>query len=447
MSTRSVFGLILLIVFAFFSAALPDFCLGADTEAAAAGGFAPPSPPAPQIAVPQIGEIPPAPQPAVPPKPEAVGNPLPDFKPDFTPPAPKPAEISVGNPPVGNSAGNIPSINLPVNLSAIPAPATLPDKMPDKFNTVKPTVNPAVKPAVKPNINAAVNPPATRPNELRRSEIVPAVADMEPSPELLRNQPELLRSVADVQHPFHSFYEIPKQPGTLITGKPISVAQLFAGVSSPAVRSRLLQKYWELAGLLVEYNVRLDAEMQCQKWLSDSAGDVQRQNVFSLTLNQIQQQRKSAELTFIMTQRHFAEMLKPYRQNITEKDNLPLPADFPIYKRYETYSEKIARSERAVLLGHLIPIQEQLLNSKMAESVAAHAMIQNTMQQLPQNPRDLIFTLNQRTEAFCGLITAAIDYNKMIAEYVSETVGSGVSQYRLVSAVIELPKWKQSALK
>jgi len=257
-----------------------------------------------------------------------------------------------------------------------------------------------------------------------------------------------LRSVADEQHPFRYYYEMPRQPESLITGKAVSVAQLLDGVSSSAVRSRLLQKYWELAGLLVEYNVRLDAELMCQKWLNDSAADAQRRNVFSLALNQTQQQRKSAELTFIKTQWQFAEMMKPYRENITdrdtEKDNLPLPGDFPVYKKYETYSEKIARSERAVLLGHLIPVQEQLLNSKKEESRAADVMIQNTIQQLPQNPRDLIFTLNQRTEAFCGLIAATVDYNKMIAEYVSETVSSGVSQYRLVSAVIELPKWNKS---
>jgi hypothetical protein len=65
----------------------------------------------------------------------------------------------------------------------------------------------------------------------------------------------------------------------------------------------------------------------------------------------------------------------------------------------------------------------------------------NMLQSIPPDSRQLLDVLNQRTGSFLDLVEAVIEYNKMIAEYTSETVASNVTGYRLVGALIELPKW------
>jgi hypothetical protein len=87
-------------------------------------------------------------------------------------------------------------------------------------------------------------------------------------------------------------------------------------------------------------------------------------------------------------------------------------------------------------LGHLIPIQEQLVDAKHRGCITTFEMFQN----IPPDSRQLIDILNQRTQAFLGMTEAVIDYNKMIAEYTSATIAPSISGYRLVGALIELPK-------
>jgi hypothetical protein len=81
----------------------------------------------------------------------------------------------------------------------------------------------------------------------------------------------------------------------------------------------------------------------------------------------------------------------------------------------------------------MIPIQEQLIESKNGTWKAASEMAVNASQ-------PFFVMANQRTAAFLDLTQAIVEYNKMIAEYALEIIPSNVSQQQLVAAVVRTPR-------
>ena len=223
-------------------------------------------------------------------------------------------------------------------------------------------------------------------------------------------------------HPFRQYLSVPNDPQTKITGKPMTVTELFTGTRSPAVRCQLLQAYWELSGLLAIYHFRCESE----RLASRTTGGSQEGLLFS-------EQRRTAEIEFIKQQWVMAELLKQYKGRTLRESELPIPVDAPLYPRYQTHAGLLARTERTQYLGRMIPIQEQLIESKHGTWKAASEMAQSASQPF--------FTVStQRTVAFLDLTKAVIEYNKMIAEYALETIPPHVGQQQLVGAVVRLPR-------
>ena len=229
--------------------------------------------------------------------------------------------------------------------------------------------------------------------------------------------------VVNVEHPFRQYWGIPNDPQTQISGKQMTVAELFSGTRSPAARNQLLQTYWELSGLLAIYHFRCEAE----RLANGTAG--QQQDTAAL----LREQRRTAELEFIKQQWVLAELLKQYKGRTLRTSELPIPADFPLYPRYQTHADRIARTERTQYLGRMIPIQEQLIESKNGTWKAASEMV-------PSASQPFFTVSNLRTMAFLDLTGAIVEYNKMIAEYALETIPPNVSQQQLVGAVVRLTK-------
>ena len=229
--------------------------------------------------------------------------------------------------------------------------------------------------------------------------------------------------VVNLDHPFRQYWGVPNDPQTKITGKSTTVAELLAGTRSSTVRTRLLQTYWELSGLLAIYHFRHESE----KLASSAIG--QQPDMMTL----LREQRRTAEVEFIKQQWVLAELLKQYKGYSLRESELPIPADYPLCPRYQTHADQIARTERTQYLGRMIPIQEQLIESKNGTWKAASEMIPNASQ-------PFFVVSNQRTMAFLDLTKAIVDYNKMIAEYALETIPSNISQQQLVGAIVRSPK-------
>ena len=226
-------------------------------------------------------------------------------------------------------------------------------------------------------------------------------------------------SAVGAEHPFAKYWGIPDGMHTQIIGKSMSVSELLAGTRSSAVRRQLLEAYWELSGLLAIYHFRCENERLASGTPQDNTAALLRE------------QRRTAEVEFIKQQWVLAELLKQTKGHSLRQTELPIPADYPLYLRYQTFAEQIARSERARYLGRMIPIQEQLIESKNGTWKAASGM-------LPSVSHPAFAVSTQRTAAFLDLTKAVIEYNQMIAEYALETIPPNVSHQQLVGAVVRV---------
>ena len=240
-----------------------------------------------------------------------------------------------------------------------------------------------------------------------------------------------MQSAPSPGHPLMGYLETPKDPNSLIQGKPFSIAQLLEGVRGVPARRQLLQAYWELAGKLAEYNCRFQAEQQA------GGPSAPRDAKINQTVHLLRQQRRASEVEFVKKQWQLAELLRRTKGTAVTEENLPIPTDYPLFKKYETHSDKIARTDRSRYVGRMIPIQEQLVQSRHHACRGTFEMLNS----IPPDSQQLLLMLNQRTEAFLGMTEAIVEYNKMIAEYASETIGPEISRYRFVGALIELPKF------
>ncbi|MDR3234736.1 MAG: hypothetical protein LBT46_13935 [Planctomycetaceae bacterium] len=191
-------------------------------------------------------------------------------------------------------------------------------------------------------------------------------------------------------HPLARYLGLPNEAGSTITGKPLSVEELLNGTRSAAARSRLLQVYWELSGKLTAYHIQHNLNAARPAAV------------------------RIAELEFIKAQWNTADKIRQYKNIDCNENELPIPTDYPLYQRYETFADQIARTDRTEYLARLIPIQEQLIEAKLQSQ--------------------------QRIEDLLDLTQSVTDYNKMIAEYAALTVSVNADNAVIVGAVIKVPK-------
>lgn len=349
---------------------------------------------------------------------------------DFpVPPAPKPAKAEL---PVGSPKPAL--IEVPVKPSP-PVSENLGNS---------PADSPARRgPMIAGRAPMSKTQPHPQPLAARASvaEKTGQVVSGEPSPEQLLRQPELLKSVAQPDHPFTPYFGLPTDPQSQIRGKSYHVAQLLDKVGHPAQRSQLLDNYWELAGLLAEYNMYYDAENRVGALYKDAerSNDIQKKSFLQGSYYLLQPQRQAAELSFVKKQHELVERIKSIKNVSFTEENLPIPCDLPVFKQYETYADSLARTQRSQSIAKLIPIQHKLVEARIVGYGASDRLLQDAMRN-PANASNLVESLKQRSRTYSELIGAVVDYNKMIAGYTSETVGPGVSSYRLVGALIKLPK-------
>ena len=336
---------------------------------------------------------------------------------------------------------------------------TAPDSTPALSAPVSSPVPPSVSPPVSPPVSSLaapaplesftpINAPITSSSAVAdQSPTLPITptslkTSQEPTAKQIQERPDLLRSMPAADHPFYNHFNAPNDSKSPIQGKPYAVAQLLSGVREPSTRRQLLTTYWELAGLLAEWNIRLDAERRVLAWHNDAntARNTQRADGFIGACYLAQQQRKATEIAFAKKQYQLVELLRSLRGVALAVTDYPIPCDYPIAKNYVTYVDKIARSERTRYVGRIISYQFDLVEAK---KMGRHATERSfaTMTQNPQSsPQEWVAALNQRTDAHIDLVADVVDYNKLIAEYTADTVGSNVSGYRLLAAVLELPK-------
>jgi len=337
---------------------------------------------------------------------------------------------SFGQPTLGNFANDafaqFEQSSLPA-ATAVPAPAYVPARTPEAPDPAIPGAGNLLAPRQQPEkpvpAEATAAPLTASQYPTARSQRYQSVPQRERLPQRELVQHEVAVSVVSAEHPFRQYWGMAVDPQTKIVGKPMTVAQLLAGTRSSVGRYQLLQAYWDLSGLLAIYHFRCESER-----LAIGASGAQQEGMVAL----LREQRRTAEMEFIKQQWVLAELVKQSKGRMIQESELPIPVDYPLYPRYQTFAEKIARSDRTQYLGRMIPIQEQLIESKNGTWKAASQMTQSASQ-------PFFMVLNQRTTAFLDLTKAIVEYNKMIAEYALETIPPGASQQQLVGAVVRQP--------
>jgi len=330
------------------------------------------------------------------------------------------------HPPLATTANSEPApASVMQAATEIPAPATA-------FSDLTPSASPVPEQsfafiqtdAPAPATASASPVTANQIPSMQSLPVQPQVQQPQVLQQLQRRGPQRGRTATNTEHPFRQYWGVPNDPQTKITGKPMTVAELFTNTRSAMVRCQLLQAYWELSGLLAIYHFRCETET-----LAGGAAGMQQEGMMTL----LREQRRTAEVEFIKQQWVLAELLNQYKGRTLRESELPIPADYPLYPRYQTFADQIARTKRTQYLGRMIPVQEQLIETKNDTWKAASEMI-------PSASQPFFAVSNQRTMAFLDLTQAVIEYNKMIAEYALETIPPNVSQHQLVGAVVRLPK-------
>lgn len=370
----------------------------------------------------------------------------------ITPPASGGGSFGGGGGSTGNPATPAviePPPSLPVPTPSIPTtslpttslPTTsLPTTFPRASSPTSPTSPPRPSASSLPTLPQISLTPETDPAP--RASATKIVGD--PPAALLQQRPELVRSVADPQHPFFGLVGPPRSSDTTIQGTPLTLYAVILSTRQPARRLQRIAAYWDATELLAHYHLRCAFETQLHIWTESLQQSSQRtaQNESMLALLAPARQlaaceRRVAEVRFIKQQQRLAELLAGGEPT----DALPIPCDFPLVKPYDTKIDAIARqrgvSPRAREIDMQLPVEHLLLGHRRDATVAAEEMFRIVYERQTSLIESLV-ALQQVMTVRQELVAEVLIYNKMIADYVTETVGSEASAYRLLSALVEL---------
>ncbi len=249
----------------------------------------------------------------------------------------------------------------------------------------------------------------------------------------------------------------PVDPHSIITGQPLPLAELLQNTTSPQLRGQLLHAYWELAGEIAKYKILYFKETQISSWvrelLNKRETDSARVRLFQSAEKWANEERKTAELQVLIKQNELAALQdrqKGYGQvvfaNEPQGRELPIPCDFPLVVPYNTQANQMVQyrqlTTKALSLDKRIPLQQRLIVSKTG-AVAAGEEYFNTLLSAgattdAATTDALIFTLGQTAALRCELIDEIVEYNREIADYVTETISPEISGRRLLAMLIQL---------
>lgn len=231
-----------------------------------------------------------------------------------------------------------------------------------------------------------------------------------------------------------------------LRGEPTALADVLSGVNQPAERKRVTEAYWDVSEALALYHLSLfsagDIE-DCITRFTLRGAPSQSQTAVLVSARRLAEQRSAeAKVGLVQAQCRLAELR---RQTGAQQQTvrLAIPSDVPNTLPYRTKFDRISREKRlapqAAYYSEAIPAcyeRVTLYNKAAADALEAFRTLylaDGTSAEILLSAADKLNDAKER------LIRSVNEYNKLIAAYVAETVGSDVQGDRLISTMIRLP--------
>ncbi|MGI5832254.1 MAG: hypothetical protein ACOX6D_06945 [Thermoguttaceae bacterium] len=325
----------------------------------------------------------------------------------------------------------------------------------DPFESDLPTA-PPVQPAEIMHPGAAVDLqpreiPETPPNQTEpsASENIPQETEVEePTPNTQEpiSQAEPREETGEELELIKSLLTIPPSVLGQLRDQATSLSDALDGITQPVERQSIAESYWELTEALALYHLALiyasDIE-DCISRFTKGENLSPAETAALVSARRLATQRVGkTKIAFTEAQCEFAGARQTSARD-QETLRLAIPTDIPNTLPYKTRYDHIKRernlSPQAALLNETIPTRYEVV--MQYDRAAANALeayrnlyfVGGTSAELLLSAAD---KLADTKEKFVRAVTA---YNKLIAAYVAETVGSDVRGQRLITTMIPLP--------
>ena len=243
-----------------------------------------------------------------------------------------------------------------------------------------------------------------------------------------------------------------------LRGEPTALADVLDGVNRPAERKRVTEAYWDVSEALALYHLSLfsagDIE-DCITRFTRNGAPSQSQTAVLVSARRLAEQRSAqAKVGLVQAQCRLAE-LRRQSGAAQQTVRLAIPSDVPNTLPYRTKFDQISREKRlapqAAYYSEAIPAcyeRVTLYNKAAADALEAFRTLylaDGTSAEILLSAADKLNDAKER------LIRSVSEYNKLIAAYVAETVGSDVRGDRLISTMIRrpgrsaIPAWENAA--
>ncbi|HBT76321.1 MAG TPA: hypothetical protein DEB39_05210 [Planctomycetaceae bacterium] len=357
--------------------------------------------------------------------------------------------------------------------------ASSPDRIPDVQSPATPSSTAQLpaqpvsglpsSPAQTPAQNPVQTPVQSRKIETRV---------VEPS---LKDDPEAYRSVLTPGHPFTGLLDVSTDTDGAVRGRPLALYELLGPNRSPQRRRALLYAYWELAGQIAEYNVYLSKEQSIRAWHQDyvqkgnaADGYYRRQIPLLEAASKLATQERTAAALAVARKQYALLVLRnpaalvptvpvpvaPVPTDSVPGDSvsgagpvqgdsmeLPIPSDYPLTGTYTTHIDEMrVVSQEARMLDRLLTIGHQTVQARHAAAIASMEFLTAIMNNVNDSMMlNSLLALDKWVAGRKEMIAAVVDYNKLVADYTSETAPGTVGLYPLLRALIKLPDPKATS--
>lgn len=356
---------------------------------------------------------------------------------------------------------------VPVSPPAQPAPQgeALPDNLPpEPAVDLQPKEIPETMPVTSEQ--AAASPPAgpqpaaeTPPDTAPQNPVpdTPPAAETVPSASPPRFPDEESRTASAEELPLVRFLLTPPDSVTSqLRGEPKSLADVLEGVTQPPQRQLVTERYWELAESLANYHLSLihanDIEECITRFSKEGTLSENETAALVSARRRAAQQTAESKMTLAEAQCRLAEVLQASSPQANRNGLLAaIPTDIPNTLSYKTRYDQIKRekplSPQAALLNEAIPARYEMMllyDKTVSEALEAYRTLYYAGGTSAETLLSAADKLNDSKEMLIHCVT---EYNKLIAAYVSETVGPEVRGSRLISTMIRprpsesIPVW------